>query len=145
MTTEKKEKAVKFQKTWRTKKVLVVKGLPKDLKYRWVNKNKIDEKVNEGWRVLEKKGVTEDIAAKVKVGFDDSESTSNRFTYRGQTLMICHEDLMKAKHTLLEKYNKAPFAGTKEKGAVKEASSQRNDELIALEDNSKYTDGKTDK
>lgn len=126
-----------FKKTWSNPDPYRVTGLRKDLHSRWVNKDRIQKFTDEGYIVLRKdsseaKGVT--------VGYDDSEKGETCFTYRGQTLMVCHVDLIKSKMAVLKKRNEAPFGATLS-GSVRALGI---DGVSAIE-NSKESDSKAAK
>ena len=98
-----------LKKTWSNPDPYRVTGLRKDLHARWVNNNRIQKFIDEGYVILKKDS---SMAKDVEVGYDDSQKEENCFTYRHQTLMVCHVDLIKSKRTVLEKRNNAPFGDT---------------------------------
>lgn len=105
MSKDKEYREVDLQKTWKKPNPFRIEGLPENVVGKFVDNNNIERYKGEGWQILER---DMSIAKNVKVGYDDRETTENKFTYRGFTVMVASKEMIDERNK--RQYNKGQLA-----------------------------------
>jgi len=97
-----------MQKTWSTPKPFVIHNLPKEYVGKFVTNERISEYQSKGWVILTK---DMSIAKDVSIGYNDADTTDNRFTYMNHTVMIATKEMIEDRTKQIHKASMLPLTG----------------------------------